>query len=155
MISTLAGIVGAVAYGFISDKLFNARRPPVNLLFAICEIAGLLLIFFGPQTMPTLIIGMVLFGIGLDRPGDFARRSVRGGHLPKARRRCGDGTDRHLQLHRRRSSGEHQRHAHRARHDGRRRRAHYDFSTVILFWIGSSFVSMLLAASLWRVKLRD
>ena len=31
----------------------------------------------------------------------------------------------------------------------------YDFSTVILFWIGSSFVSMLLAASLWRVKLRD
>jgi OPA family sugar phosphate sensor protein UhpC-like MFS transporter len=31
----------------------------------------------------------------------------------------------------------------------------YDFSAVILFWIGSSFVSMLLAASLWRVKLRD
>ena len=31
----------------------------------------------------------------------------------------------------------------------------YDFSTVILFWIGSSFLSMLLAASLWRVRLRD
>ena len=49
MISTLAGIVGAVAYGFISDKLFNARRPPANLLFAIFELIGLLLIFFGPQ----------------------------------------------------------------------------------------------------------
>ena len=31
----------------------------------------------------------------------------------------------------------------------------YDFSTVIWFWISASFVSMLLAASLWRVKLRD
>ena len=31
----------------------------------------------------------------------------------------------------------------------------YDFDTVIWFWIGSSFVSMLLAASLWRVRLRD
>jgi len=31
----------------------------------------------------------------------------------------------------------------------------YDFSAVILFWIGSSFVSMLLAASLWGVRLRD
>jgi OPA family sugar phosphate sensor protein UhpC-like MFS transporter len=31
----------------------------------------------------------------------------------------------------------------------------YDFTTVILFWIGSSFISMLLAASLWRVRLRD
>jgi OPA family sugar phosphate sensor protein UhpC-like MFS transporter len=31
----------------------------------------------------------------------------------------------------------------------------YDFSTVIWFWFGASFVSMLLAASLWRVKLRE
>ena len=31
----------------------------------------------------------------------------------------------------------------------------YDFDTVILFWLGSSVVSMLLAASLWRVQLRD
>ncbi len=31
----------------------------------------------------------------------------------------------------------------------------YDFSPSFWFWIGSSFVSMLLAASLWRVKLRD
>jgi OPA family sugar phosphate sensor protein UhpC-like MFS transporter len=31
----------------------------------------------------------------------------------------------------------------------------YDFEPVIWFWIGSSIVSMLLAASLWRVRLRD
>ena len=31
----------------------------------------------------------------------------------------------------------------------------YDFGPVIWFWIGSSVVSMLLAASLWRTRLRD
>ncbi len=31
----------------------------------------------------------------------------------------------------------------------------YDFSAVIWFWLGSSLLSMLLAACLWRVKLRD
>src|SRR3546814_5700088 len=51
MTSTLAGIAGAIAFGFVSDKLFNARRPPVNLLFGLMELAGLGLLFFGPQTM--------------------------------------------------------------------------------------------------------
>ena len=31
----------------------------------------------------------------------------------------------------------------------------YDFGPVIWFWIGSSVLSMLLAASLWRTRLRD
>jgi OPA family sugar phosphate sensor protein UhpC-like MFS transporter len=31
----------------------------------------------------------------------------------------------------------------------------YDFSEVIWFWLGASVLSMLLAATLWRVKLRD
>src|SRR5690606_40640430 len=63
--STLAGIAGAIAYGFISDKVFDARRPPANLLFALLEIGGLLLFFYGPDTMAVLITGMVLFGLGL------------------------------------------------------------------------------------------
>lgn len=32
---------------------------------------------------------------------------------------------------------------------------HYDFDTAILFWISSSVLSMLLAASLWNAKVRD
>ena len=31
----------------------------------------------------------------------------------------------------------------------------YDFEPAILFWMGSSALSLLLAASLWRVRLRD
>ena len=48
-IGTLAGIAGCLLYGFISDTLFAARRPPANLLFAVVELLGLVLIFFGPQ----------------------------------------------------------------------------------------------------------
>jgi OPA family sugar phosphate sensor protein UhpC-like MFS transporter len=31
----------------------------------------------------------------------------------------------------------------------------YDFDTAILYWIGSSVLSLLLAASLWNAKVRD
>ena len=31
----------------------------------------------------------------------------------------------------------------------------YDFDAAILFWIGSSVLSMLLAATLWNARIRD
>jgi len=31
----------------------------------------------------------------------------------------------------------------------------YDFSKPIIFWIGSSILSVILAASLWRTKVRE
>src|SRR5688572_5309274 len=65
MISTIAGMVGAIGYGFISDTVFKARRPPANLLFALCEIIGLLLVFYGPRNTTVVIVGLVLFGLGL------------------------------------------------------------------------------------------
>jgi OPA family sugar phosphate sensor protein UhpC-like MFS transporter len=155
MISTIAGMAGAVAYGFISDKLFNARRPPVNLLFAIFELAGLLLIFFGPATLPGLVAGMILFGVGLTGlvtslgglfAVDICPKRVAGAamgligifsYIGAAIQEnvSGQLIERGMTIV-----------------GGVRT---YDFSTVIWFWIGSSFVSMLLAASLWRVKLRD
>ena len=32
---------------------------------------------------------------------------------------------------------------------------HYNFAPAIAFWIGASVVSLVLATSLWRVRLRD
>jgi OPA family sugar phosphate sensor protein UhpC-like MFS transporter len=40
MLSNHRGMVGAVAYGFISDYRVQARRPPANLLFAILVLSG-------------------------------------------------------------------------------------------------------------------
>jgi len=155
MVSTIAGMVGAVAYGFISDKAFNARRPPVNLLFALLELAGLLLIFFGPTTLPSLVIGMILFGVGLTGlvtalgglfAVDICPKRVAGAAMgligifsyigaAVQENISGQLIERGMTVA-----------------NGVRT---YDFSTVIWFWVGASFVSMLLAASLWRVKLRD
>ena len=32
---------------------------------------------------------------------------------------------------------------------------HYDFSTAVAFWVGASVVSAILAATLWRVEVKD
>ena len=32
---------------------------------------------------------------------------------------------------------------------------HYDFGTPVVFWIGASVLSAVLAATLWKVKARD
>jgi len=155
MASTLAGVVGAVAYGFISDKLFAARRPPANLLFAIVEISGLLLFFYGPNTMPVLIAGMLLFGVGLTGlvtslgglfAVDIAPKRVAGATMGVIGifSYLGAGIQEYvsgklIQNGMTIVNGDHI----------------YDFGPVIWFWIGTSVVSMLLAASLWRTQLRD
>lgn len=155
MISTIAGMAGAVAYGFISDKAFNARRPPVNLLFAIFELAGLGLIFFGPTTLPTLVAGMILFGIGLTGlvtslgglfAVDICPKRVAGAAMGLI------GIFSYLGAAIQENISGHLIERGMTVVDGVRT---YDFSTVVWFWIGSSFVSMILAASLWRVRLRD
>lgn len=156
MLNTFAGIAGCLAFGYISDKWFEARRPPANLLFAIAEIAGLLLLFFGPHTQLSLAAAFVLYGVGLNGlitslGGLFAvdispkraagaamgligifsyvgaaiQENVSGFLIERGMTIAADGS------------------------------RDYDFGPVIWFWLGSSFVSMLLAATLWRVRLRD
>jgi OPA family sugar phosphate sensor protein UhpC-like MFS transporter len=154
-ISTVAGMAGAIAYGFVSDKVFHARRPPANLLFAMLELSGLILIFFGPPGVPVLVLGMILFGAGLTGlvttlgglfAVDICPKRVAGAamgligifsYVGAAVQENVSGylIERGMTVV-----------------DGVRT---YDFSAAIWFWVGASFVSMLLAASLWRVKLRD
>ncbi len=155
MISTLAGIVGSVGYGLISDKFFNARRPPANLLFALCEIAGLVLIFFGPANNVVLTIGMVLFGLGLAGlvaslgglfAVDICPKRVTGAAMGV----IGIFSYLGAALQENVSGSLLQRFSYMVGDD-----RVYDFGPVIWFWIGSSVLSLLLAATLWRAKLRD
>jgi OPA family sugar phosphate sensor protein UhpC-like MFS transporter len=152
---TLAGVAGCLLFGYLSDKLFAARRPPANFLFAVVELAGLFLIFFGPRNHATLLAAFVLFGVGLNGlvtslgglfAVDIAPKKVAGaamgfvgvfsylgaaiqenisGALIESGMRVVDGV------------------------------RHYEFGPAIAFWIGSSAISMLLAATLWRVRLRE
>ena len=154
--NTIAGIVGCIGFGLVSDTWFGARRPPANLLFACVEIAGLCLLFFGPHTQLSIGFAFVLYGVGLNGlvtslGGLFAvdispkraagaamgvigvfsyigaalQENISGHLIERGMTLAADGT------------------------------RTYDFEPVILFWLGSSLVSMLLAATLWRVRLRD
>ena len=155
MISTLAGVAGSILYGFISDKLFDARRPPANLLFALVEIIGLVLIFYGPANMVTLVIGMVLFGLGLtglvaSLGGLFAVDICPKRATGAAMGVVGVFSYIGAAIQENISGALLDQHSHMVGAD-----RVYDFEPAIWFWIGSSVVSMLLAATLWRAKLRD
>jgi len=155
MLSTLAGIAGAIAFGFISDKLFSARRPPANLLFGLIELAGLVIIFFGPQNTYVLSLGMLLFGMGLTGlvtslgglfAVDIAPKRVAGAAMGVIGVFSYIGAAIQEQV-----SGTLIENG-TTMIDGVRS---YDFGPVIWFWIGSSVLSTLLAATLWRTRLRD
>lgn len=155
-VNTISGLIGCVAFGFMSDKFFKARRPPANLIFALIELAALWMIFYVPSdSVWFLSMAFFLYGIGLSGiltslgglfAVDIAPKRIAGaamgfigvfsyigaalqerisGHL------IGQGI---------------------TMVDGVRV---YDFDSVILFWVLSSVASLLLAATLWRVKLRD
>ena len=154
-VGTLAGIAGCLLYGYLSDTLFAARRPPTNLLFALAELLGLVLIFFGPRNSAMLTLAFVLFGVGLNGlvtslgglfAVDIAPKKVAGAamgfigvfsYLGAAMQENISGAliEAGMQVV-----------------DGARI---YDFGPAIAFWIGSSAVSMVLAATLWRVRLRE
>ncbi len=155
-LNTIAGIGGSSAYGFISDRLFNSRRPPPTLIFGVLEIVGLLIIFFGPPGNTFLLgLGFVIYGFTLsgilavlgglfavdiaDKRATGAAMGVIGmfsylgagiqeiisGMLIEQGTTIVDGV------------------------------RHYDFSVPVVLWIGASVLSAVLAASLWRVEVRD
>ena len=155
-ISTLAAILGSVAYGFISDKLFASRRPPATLIFGLLEVIALLLIFYGPAESPGLLTaafilyGFTLSGILAALGGlfaiDIAPKKAAGAAMGIM------GVFSYIGAAVQEQISGHLIEAGTTLVEGVR---DYDFSTVILFWIGSSVVSLLLASSLWRVRVRE
>ena len=155
MVNTLAGIVGSIAYGYLSDKVFDARRPPANLLFAVIEVAALFMIFFGPKDPWFLALSFALYGATLSGlmaslGGLFAVDIAPRGAAGAAMGFIGlfsyfaAGTQDII-------SGILIGQSVQQIGDGQV----YDFSSAIFFWVGSSIVSMVLAASLWNTKIRD
>jgi OPA family sugar phosphate sensor protein UhpC-like MFS transporter len=153
--NTVAGIAGSILYGYVSDKLFDARRPPANLLFAIVEVIALLIIFYGPQNTVVLAFAFALYGAGLSGlvasigglfGVDIAPRGAAGAAMGFV------GVFSYLAA----ATQEYVSSKLIAQGvqvvDGIRV---YDFDPAITFWIGSSVLSMVLAATLWNTKIRD
>lgn len=168
-LNTGAGLAGCIVYGFVSDKFFNARRPPVTLIFGLLEVLALVLIFFTPPGHTVLLsAAFILFGFTLsgllavlgglfavDIIGRRAAGAAMGfigiiSYLGSALQEWISGrliqrgltTETITQLN----------------DQGQAITTtvkHYDFSDAIIFWIGASVVSVVLAATLWRVRAKE
>jgi len=64
---TLGGIAGGLLCGWMSDKIFASRRPPVAFIFYLCQIAALIALgFTRTPVTAALMIGvccMFIFGV--------------------------------------------------------------------------------------------
>ncbi len=154
-INTVAGIIGSIAYGYLSDKVFDARRPPANLVFAMVEVVALVVIFYGPQNYFVLMVAFALYGAALSGlvasigglfGVDIAPRGATGAAMGFVGvfSYVGAATQDYLTAKLISQN--------MTIIDGVRI---YDFDVAISFWIGASVLSMLLAASLWNTKIRD
>ena len=149
-------VVGCIAYGYISDKMFNARRPPVTLIFGLLEILAILIIFFGPEgntfllTAAFILYGFTLSGLLAVLGGlfavDIAPKNASGAVLGFI------GVFSYLSAAMQEQVSGYLIESGKTVIDGVNK---YDFSNVLIFWVGASVVSMILAASLWRVKISD
>jgi len=162
-LNTAAGILGCVAYGYLSDKMFNARRPPANLLFGLMELLPLFVIFYGPANPTILAIALVVYGFGLSGilaslgglfALDIAPKKVAGAAMGFIGifSYIGAGMQDYI-------SGkliyDSEMKVVFSMGDSTATVFFYDYSTPILFWIGASVVSMVLAGSLWKVRASD
>jgi|TARA_B100000315_G_scaffold67248_1_gene61075 OPA family sugar phosphate sensor protein UhpC-like MFS transporter len=154
-LNTFTGIIGCVAYGFISDKYFNARRPPVTLMFGIVEIVSLFLIFFGPDstvvlTMAFLIYGFTLSGLLAVLGGlfaiDIAPKNISGAAMGFIGlfSYIGAGLQEKISSVLIKTSTENDTSA-----------LLYNFDGAIIFWVFASIVSFILSLALWNKKTED
>ncbi len=154
-ISTVAGVAGAIAFGFLSDKVFDARRAPCNALFAVFEIVGLLMFFYGPTDWVSLTASMVLFGFGLTGlvtslgglfAVDICPKRVTGAAMGVIGifSYIGAAIQEHVSGWLIQS--------HMTFVEGVRT---YDFQPAIMFWCGACILSAILAATLWGRKISD
>jgi OPA family sugar phosphate sensor protein UhpC-like MFS transporter len=162
-LNTAAGILGCVAYGYMSDKLFSARRPPTNLIFGLMELLPLIVVFYGPANSFVLAAALIVYGFGLSGilaslgglfAIDIAPKKVAGAAMGFIGifSYIGAGLQDYI-------SG-------KLIYDSEVRVVFgigdnaqtvyfYDYSAPIVFWVGASVVSLVLATSLWKVKARD
>jgi OPA family sugar phosphate sensor protein UhpC-like MFS transporter len=154
-VSTFAGALGTASFGFVSDLIFKARRPPANLIYAVIELAGLLLFFFGPGTVLSLSIGMALFGFGMTAlvtsvGGLFATDICPKHAMGAALGMIGMFSYLGTAIQENVSGWLIQSHM-----TGKGAAAVYDFQPAVLFWVACSALSLVLASALWRARPRD
>jgi OPA family sugar phosphate sensor protein UhpC-like MFS transporter len=152
-VNALSGLLGTVAYGFLSDVVFRSRRPPATLLYGVVEVGALLVIFFGPPSTVVLTAAFFLYGVALSgllavlgglMAVDIASRKAAGMAMGFVGFVSYVGATLQEVL-----SGQLLHASTIVLPDGTKQ---YDFTGPVALWVGASVASMLLAATLWRVQ---
>lgn len=155
-LNTFAGVAGSALYGWLSDRFFASRRPPPTLVFGVIETIALVCIFAAPVGA-TWLIGAAMIVYGLTLGGliavlgglfaiDIAPNKSAGfavgiiGMFSYLGAGMGEQVTGALVANATTTI------------DGIK---HIDFSAPIAFWIGASCLSVVLAASLWRVRIDE
>ncbi|WP_338590299.1 MFS transporter [Shewanella khirikhana] len=146
----IAGFAGAILAGIISDKLFNANRHIPTLLYGLANIAGLCLMFWGPQSrvVDAVALGLIGYAIGglvvflagltaCDLMPKTAVGAVKGfiglcSYIAASAQEIVSASLITI-----------------TEIDGVKQ---YDFSTAQYFWLAAAVVSMFLAMSVWNAK---
>jgi OPA family sugar phosphate sensor protein UhpC-like MFS transporter len=155
-LNTVAGIAGSALYGWVSDRFFDSRRPPPTLVFGILETASLIALFAAPKGSTFVIMAaMVVYGLTIGGliavlgglfAIDIAPNKTAGfavgiigmfSYLGAAMQEQVSGAliDAGTTL----VAGE----------------KVIDFSAPIAFWVGASALSLVLAATLWRIRVQE
>ena len=155
-LNPVAGLAGCAAYGFISDKLFHARRPPVNLICALMEILALAIMFFSSPGHPYLLsLAFLMYGFSINGlvtalgglfAVDIAPKKAAGAAMGFI------GVFSYIGAAiQERISGFLIRQGTTVVNGVRQ----YDFSNAVVFWLATSILSMILAVMLWRAEMKD
>lgn len=152
----LLGVLGEASSGFVSDRLFGARRHLPALLFGLVEVAALLLFFLSPPGHLWLdVFALALFGFSLGgllvflgglMAVDICSKKAAGAamgfiglfsYLGAAVQDWVSG-----QLI---AAGKHEVGG----------VVTYDFEALLWFWIGSAALAVVLACTTWNVRARE
>ena len=152
----IAAVGGAVTCGWISDKFFGARRGPVTLAYGLTEIITLIIFYLIPAGnvwldrlimtlfgfamggLLALLGGLIAIDISPKRAAGAAMGIIGGfsyigasiqdyvsGYLIESSKAVIHGV------------------------------TTYNFDNAFYFWIGASILSLILATTLWNVKVKD
>ena len=153
-ISSVCGIVGTVASGWVSDRFFGGRRNLPALIFGLMNILGLCLFLLGPRDCFWLdAASMVIFGLAIGAlicflgglmAVDIASKKASGAALGVVgiASYVGAAVQDLLSgiLIQQGKSG------------GVADVAAYDFSVVTWFWIGAAILSVVCTLAVWKAR---
>ncbi len=155
-ISSICGIIGTVASGWISDRWFNGRRNIPALVFGLMNVVGLSIFLLSPDNCYWIdVTGMVIFGLAIGvlicylgglMAVDIASKKASGAALGVVGIASYIGAALQDFISGIAIQGG------KTELDGV---IHYDFSWVVWFWIGSAILSVLCVLTIWNVKYQE